>query len=119
MVAFLQIMSTKLSAPGNRLQEIRENVLGWTQGRLADAVKDQGNQLSVRTISRLERGTNFYARTTFTRVHSAISEGLAKSGKQSMSLEAIFPQLLSPSVARYAKKPSSAVPIIKTIESNS
>jgi hypothetical protein len=88
-------------------------------GRLADAVKDQGNQLSVRTITRLERGTNFYARTTFTRVHSAISEGLAKSGKQSMSLEAIFPQLLSPSVARNAKKPSSAVPIIKTIESNS
>lgn len=89
-------MRTKFSAPNNHLRENREDVLGWTQDRLAQAAKELGHQLSARTISRLEDGSQYYARTTFTKVHMAINDGRSKAALAPLSLPDIFPQLIAP-----------------------
>ena len=114
-------MSSQFSAPENLLREVRENVLGWTQGRLAEVAKGQGNLVSIKTISRLEGGTETYARTTFTKVFLAISEGLAKAGKPEMDFAQIFPKLISHSDA---KKPpvtekKTSFTLVKTPAQNS
>jgi hypothetical protein len=121
VVPFLHHMSSKFSAPENLIREIRETVLGCTQGRLSEIAKKQGNPLSIKTISRLEDGTQVYARTTFTRAHQAINEALMNAGKPSMEFEKLFPKLLFPAAA---KKPSVkaapvATPMAKPIAQSS
>jgi hypothetical protein len=82
------------SAPENRVQDEREAVLGWTQEQLAHFAQQQGHQLSTKTIGRLEAGTRFYSRVTFTRVHAAINGARQRINKPEISFADLFPRFL-------------------------
>jgi hypothetical protein len=110
-------MSSKFSAPENLLRETRETVLGCTQGRLSKIAEGQGNQLSIKTISRLEDGTKVYARTTFTKAHDAINEALEHAGKSKIEFEKLFPKLLTPAAAK--KPPAKVGAPVQSIAQNS